>query len=176
MKKIPLLFLFFLIITLGGFAEFSLGVTGSYDFTEELLDAEEIEIDQADLMYGAFAEIHFGKFGLGVQYAVDYFTVFPEEAYNDLRKSNLAAFISLRLFKPRFLIDPFVEGGYGIVMTTGDYPFEMEDTYNYQYVFGGGGVGVNLYFVGVFAKAFYVMPLNGLDPHYRLIMGAKLIF
>lgn len=168
MKKMVLILVLFLVAA-GLFAELSVGATASYSISSYVLDSvEEILIGPENLLYGVFAELQHKKVGLGLQYAVDYGTIFQDGMAGWVRTSDLSVFLTLRAFKPRSFIDPFIEAGYGKNMRDSGFG-------DYSYLYGGAGLGVNLYYLGAFVKLLYAFPLNDQGSQYRAVAGVKLI-
>jgi hypothetical protein len=209
MKKIAIVALLGVFIATGAFAELAIGVNGAlYMDDSELNDSSYGSVadrfqDGEGIYYGLFIEALGRKAGFGAAFnASKYASQWdPEQEMMDM---DLNLYFSYHLIKATSVIDPFGEIGLGYIAK--DYvDAEYDDDHDNPltastYWFAGGGLGINLGFIGVFAKFNYLMPFGNeltgtvsyvdeegetqeteitlesfaLKP-YRVVIGAKLI-
>jgi len=202
MKKIIILAVLLALTATGAFAfNFTLGASGAlYMSSEEFQSSEAGGImdqfeDGEGVYYGLNAELLFRKWGLGL-YSYFSFYEFDEYGTFDMMDVDINLSLSYHLFKTTSFIDPFIEGGFGritkdITSMNGE---QLPEPITYQgtnYVFAGAGLGVNIGFIGAYAKLQYHMPTSNVeieDGDYtvvvdayplndlKFILGAKLIF
>ena len=202
MKKILIMAVLIAVTAAGAFAmDFTLGASGALYMSTDELQSSEAEgiMDQFEngegVYYGLNAELLFRKFGLGLY---SYFSFYEVDEFHtqDMMDVDVNFSLSYHLFKTTSFIDPFVEGGFGAITrdltALGGYQLDEPITYQgTKYVFAGAGLGVNIGFIGAFAKLQYHVPTGNVefdDEGYtyvadayplndlKLILGAKLIF
>jgi len=202
MKKIAILMVLGVFIVTGAFAELAIGVNGALYMDDSELDtatydslADQFQAGEG-VFYGGFVEILGRKAGLGAAFNASFYPA-PWDGVTEMVDMDLNVYLSYHLFKATSFIDPFGEIGLGYISM--DYANEEEDwdTENpltaSTYWYAGAGLGVNLGFIGVFAKFIYHFEIPGavtvyddsgyvsydleeyaLKP-YKVMIGAKLI-
>ena len=202
MRKIIILTLLLAVTATGAFAfNFTLGASGALYMSSEEFQSSEAEsiLDRFDsgegIYYGLNAELLFRKWGLGL-YSYFSFYQYDEMATLDMMDVDVNLSLSYHLFRTTSFLDPFVEGGFGAITrditAAGGTQFEEPITYQgTNYVFAGAGLGVNIGFIGAYAKLQYHMPTGNVeidDAEYsyvadayplndlKFILGGKLIF
>lgn len=166
MKKIAIVALLGVFIATGAFAELAIGVNGAlYMDDSELNDSSYGSVadrfqDGEGIYYGLFIEALGRKAGFGAAFnASKYASAWdPEQEMMDM---DLNLYFSYHLIKTTSVIDPFGEIGVGYIGK--DYLDEKDDqrVTESTYWFAGGGLGVNLGFLGIFAKVNYMIPFSG---------------
>lgn len=202
MKKIIILAVLLAVTATGAFAfNFTLGASGAlYMSSEEFQSSEAGGImdqfeDGEGVYYGLNAELLFRKWGLGLY---SYFSFYEVDDYHtqDTMDVDVNLSLSYHLFKTTSFIDPFIEGGFGVITRdlTAAGGYQLDEPITYQgtkYVFAGAGLGVNIGFIGAYAKMQYHIPTGNVEfddevsayeideyplNDLKFILGAKLIF
>jgi hypothetical protein len=168
MKKIAILMVLGVFIVTGAFAELAIGVNGALYMTDaELGDAgyegvaEQFQAGDG-VFYGGFVEILGNKIGLGAAFNASFY----ESTWgNEMMDLDLNLYLSYHLFKATSFIDPFGEIGLGSISKDSANEEEDYDPENplaqTVYWYAGAGLGVNLGFVGVFAKVIWHFTIPG---------------
>lgn len=146
--------------------------------------------DVEDLFYAPFVEIGGKHSVLGFSYG---WRNHLDSILGSLRDTDLYGYIQQHLFGYRGFFDPFIEIGGGFIKSDYAVPAQDTDTNNpltaSVYFSGGGGLGINLGNIGVFARASYLLPamqpVNSsgtalIDPFFSqgmtcISLGAKII-
>jgi len=177
MKRALAVFALVALVASGAFAQLAIGGTASmYTSADVTLDDAVSGFANGEgLFYGPFVELGMGKLALGLAgnfsfYEEDY-SYYQDGSYMvEMMDYDISIYLQLHLFKYKSFIDPFVEGGIG--MMAKDYRNEADDpdienplmgTYYYQF---GGGLGVNLGSIGIFVKALYMIPYETVTGTY----------
>jgi hypothetical protein len=170
MKKIFLAFALILVVTVGAFAQISLGVTAAQYSSEPipLKDAWSTftgDNQDAALFWGGFGEIAFGKLGFGLSFNA-------WDVDEDFWVYDVNFYAIQHLFGARAFLDPFIQIGFGINAL--DVKDPSMNTYDNQLTGGpndplggaaywdlGAGLGLNLGSLGIFFRGMYVFPFEG---------------
>ncbi|MCX7656556.1 MAG: hypothetical protein N2Z76_08540 [Treponemataceae bacterium] len=188
MKKTILILTLLAFVAAGLFAEITFGISGVQYYQKDANGNwpslkqvfQDFENGQG-VFYGAFAEILGKNWGLGLSfnyqppaYYEDYYQTGYENHLFDLFTYDVCLYLSYHFLGGVSVLDPFVEGGIGVVAY--DYYYK-EKLNNYTalnpyiddddplmgsaYLTMGAGLGVNLKPVGLFIKANFVKPSFG---------------
>jgi hypothetical protein len=186
-KKITILLLMSLIAASSAFAlNLSFGASGALYMGEEEFNASDrheiwARFERGEgIYYGVNAELLFDKVGLGLYtyfsfYEDYYYDTDMSEIMYEMMDADISLGLSYHFFGTTFFLDPFLEGGLGLISKNinagwydDDYTDDTEATQfygaeeeepimiqgtNYWYV--GAGLGINLGGLGLFAKVQY---------------------
>lgn len=175
-KRALALALLALVATSGAFAvNLTLGASGALYMSSEKFDSssgEDIwdEFEKGDgIYYGVNAELLFDKWALGLY---TYFSFYEYDWYsggawgtNEMADVDVSLGFSYHLLGTTFILDPFVEAGFGQISKNltsssygGDTEYEDDDWLMIQgtnYWYAGFGLGLNLGELGGFVKVQY---------------------
>ncbi|HUX42747.1 MAG TPA: hypothetical protein VMV83_16390 [Rectinemataceae bacterium] len=162
MKKFFALLVLATLITGGAFGQLMLGVTGDLHMDTQM-SASEISAqfkDGSNIFYGPFAEIAFGRLGIGL---AGTYKGWSDYYLGDMVTYDVAGYFSYHLFKARAFLDPFGELGFGYIAN--DYASSNPSksigyaAYNplnaSMFWYGALGLGINLGPIGIFGKMSY---------------------
>jgi hypothetical protein len=183
----------------GAFAQLAIGASGalyddSFDSAGSIVDRFQ---SGKDIFWGPFIELGLDKFALGFSANFSkYYEDFGWGTTYDMLNMDYTFYVQGHPLGYKFIIDPFVEAGGGYMAE--DYAHEADDLdssnplMKTNYFQLGGGLGVNLGALGIFAKFDYLFPgepatyklKNGdsfpLDKYpinrMKFMLGAKIIF
>jgi hypothetical protein len=125
------------------------------------------------LFYGVFAEIGMGKLAIGVAGNFSFYQEdfsFDQDGYTNMvamMDYDVDGYLQLHLFKYKSFLDPFVQGGIG--MMAKDYANAADDPDTSNPIAGtvyyelGAGLGVNIGPLGVFVKGLYLVPIKSVE-------------
>jgi len=198
-KTILIVLVLGLLAAAGAFAELALGLNGALYIDDPsgytVGDVGAAFQKGEGIYYGPLAELLGKRMGLGLSFMFSRYTSSFDILMQD---TDLNLYLDGHILGSRFLIDPMVEAGLGWIQK--DYANETEDDdpdnpiTATKYWFLGGGLGLNIWRLGVFAKFIYHFPMGpvqmtdpsgtltginleafGLKP-YKIVLGAKFIF
>jgi len=156
----------------GAFAQLAIGGSGAlYGDMDAMKNDTDAVIQNfkngEGLFYGPFIELGMGKLGLGVSGNFSFYEEdgsFEQDGSEmiEMMTYDISVYLQIHVFKYRSFIDPFLEGGIG--MMAKDYqnsdvdPDPENPMAGTKYFEFGGGLGINLGPLGIFAKALYMWP------------------
>jgi hypothetical protein len=157
-RKLAALIAIVAIAASGAYAQLIVGVSGALPMDTQM-NAADIQAafqDGSAIMYGGFAELGFGKVGLGLSVNSNLYT----DSYFDqlMRTADIQVYFSYHLFGIKAFLDPFGELGAGLIGTMyGDTTQVSTSSFvdASYYWYAAVGVGVNLGPVGIFGKFAY---------------------
>lgn len=193
-RKITILLLMGLIAASGLFAGgLSIGASGALYMSEESFDSSSgddiwAQFEEGEgVYYGVNFELLFNKVGLGLytyfSFYEDYYYEFNSMTSNydewmyEMMDLDLSLGLSYHFFGTTFLLDPFIEGGVGLISknidtawvdngtgsvqvygtTEEEEPIMIQGT---EYWYAGAGLGINLGGLGAFVKVQYHQPMG----------------
>jgi hypothetical protein len=160
-KKLFVFVAFVALVGGGAFAQLAIGVTGALHMDQQMSASEVANAYQKgdNILYGGFIEIlgkHVGG-GISANFTAPYST----NGGVNLMDYDADLYLSYHIFKATSFIDPFLEGGVGLMATTyqnkSDAASGTPDPIAASpYYYGALGLGVNLgHSIGVFGKLAY---------------------
>ncbi|HUX37406.1 MAG TPA: hypothetical protein VMV44_05835 [Rectinemataceae bacterium] len=173
MKKLVIVLAFASLVAGGAFAQLMFGATGDLhmDTTMSASDISNSFQTGENIFYGPFAEIAFGKLGLGVAGTFSFYTDnFTMTQWMDY---DVNGYLSYHLFRARAFLDPFVHIGFGYMATDyanssdkdayvvlNPYTSSSSDPISASLYWNAAlGLGVNLGPLGVFGQLSYNFPI-----------------
>jgi len=195
MKKFCFLVMALLLLTGGSvWAQLSIGGTGSL-FAGSGQSVETIIslFKQGEgIFYGAFIELGLKNIAIGGVLNWSFYDQTMGTTTYKMVDYDMNGYLQGHVFSYRAFIDPFIEVGFGKIAS--DYAEPSEDTDSSNpitasvYFHAGGGLGLNLGNLGLFAKALYTITSSSpvmntlgfaLDPYplkpLKVFLGAKII-
>jgi hypothetical protein len=170
MKKLVMVIAMIALVTSAAFGQLIFGLTGAQYY--ETVDGELPSIEDAfnqfragdNVFWGGFLEIVLKNLGFGFSFNAQ---VYPDpygDTLYDMWNYDANVFLSYHLFGGKAFIDPFVQGGIGIMaydfMNKEDLGYEI-DYYNEYPLYAsiyydvGAGLGINIGSIGIFVKGMF---------------------
>lgn len=169
MKKLVAVLLFASLLAGGAFAQLMFGVTGDLHMDTKMSasDIQKSFESGENIFYGPFAEIAFGRLGIGVAGTFSFYTDYNTNI--EFTDYDVAGYLSYHLFKAKSFLDPFGHIGMGYIAS--DFANSSDKTYyGYQdngdpisaslFWYAALGLGVNLGPLGVFGQFDYNFPIQ----------------
>ncbi|MGB4571703.1 MAG: hypothetical protein WBH97_02660 [Rectinemataceae bacterium] len=195
-KTIVPVLVFALLVSTGAFAQLALGWTGATYYNSGVSTSQVIQDfqDGNGIFYGPFVELGMGKLALGGAFNFSFYNQVDPYApaqVVEMMDYDGNFYMQGHLFGYKSLLDPFLEVGIGRMATdyadSADDPDSDNPLRGTNYWQAGGGMGVNLGPLGVFAKLLYMMPIGAVETNsnyslenyplkdLKVFVGAKLI-
>lgn len=169
MKKFVALLALITVVGVGAFAQITFGMSGALHMDEKLT-ASQIQdrfSNGEGIFYGPFAEVIFGKLGIGLSANMSFYTSTSDlQPYGgligyEMMDYDVNFYLSYHLLGGRSFLDPFAELGAGIIAT--DFANDSDRALvpwdgpllGSGYWSGTLGLGVNLGIIGIFGKFNY---------------------
>ena len=168
MKKLAAVIVLASLLAGGAFAQIMLGVTGDLHM-DTIMNSQDIQHafqTGEGVFYGPFAEIAFGRLGIGAAGTFSFYSDYLTGI--GLMDYDLNGYLAYHLFKARAFLDPFLHIGFGYIAT--DYanssdksvyaPTTPDDPISASLYWDAAfGLGVNLGPLGVFGQFAYNFPI-----------------
>ncbi|HWR10194.1 MAG TPA: hypothetical protein VN445_00075 [Rectinemataceae bacterium] len=163
-KKILAVMVVLLLAAGSASAQLSLGGTGAVfaSADQSLESIVDLFKDGEGIFYGPFLEFGMNRIAFGVAFNWSYYSTTYGETVTKMVDYDLNGYLQGHLLSYKSFLDPFVEVGFGQIATdyAEDDPDSSAPLRATKYFQVGGGLGVNLGNLGVFAKALYMVPAD----------------
>lgn len=162
-KKLAAALVIITLVVVGASAQLMLGISAALplDTTSGAASTIQSAFDSGNGLYwGPMIEIAGDHLGVGASVNT---AAYRDDAFDlNYRVYDLNAYLSVHLFGPKKFLDPFVELGGGLIGTQNDDNATSNSTFldGSYYWDAAAGLGVNLSFLGVFAKLSYNGQIN----------------